>query len=231
MHCLWCDKEMVTEVHWGNILLPDRIKQLCESCEKELDRLDGKELCVKCGRRVDGEGETCGDCRRWEQLSQWQGVLTKNRSVYAYNERMQEMLAKWKYRGDYKLREAFESDLQDTFRKLFSKDYRKRAILVPIPLSKERLYERGFNQAEALIDLLDKPAEQLLTRTHGEKQSKKTRRQRILAKNPFTLIKPTYKPVILIDDIYTTGTTLRHAARTLKNNGCPEVYSLTLARS
>ncbi|SDM21103.1 ComF family protein [Sediminibacillus halophilus] len=230
MHCLWCDKEMVTEVHWGSLLLPDRVTYLCRECEAALEKLDGY-LCNKCGRQVGRGGETCRDCRRWEQLSQWQGVLTQNRSVYVYNERMRVMLAKWKYRGDYKLREVFGIGLQDTFRKAFSKHLRKQAVLVPIPLSEERLYERGFNQSEAIIDVLGKPAEQLLTRTHGEKQSKKTRRQRIHTENPFTLIKPTDKPVILIDDIYTTGTTLRHAARTLKSHGCPEVYSLTLARS
>ncbi|WP_153463187.1 ComF family protein [Sediminibacillus terrae] len=230
MHCLWCDEEVVPEVHWGNLLLPDRITHLCGKCEAALEKLEGN-LCDKCGRHVDREGETCRDCRRWEQLSQWEGVLTRNRSVYTYNGRMQTMLAKWKYRGDYKLREAFEHEFRDTFHQVFTRDFRKRATLVPIPLSEERLCERGFNQAAALIDLLGKPAEQLLTRTHGEKQSKKTRRERIFTENPFTLTRPTDKPVILIDDIYTTGTTLRHAARTLKNQGCPEVFSLTLARS
>ncbi|WP_053218569.1 ComF family protein [Virgibacillus senegalensis] len=230
MHCLWCDQEIVNETHWGNVLLPDRVKYLCVRCESMLEKLDGA-LCVKCSRPVKQGGETCQDCRRWEKLDQWKGALKQNRSVYAYNKGMQEMLAKWKYRGDYKLREAFQVDFQASYRNAFSSDLRKHAMLVPIPLSEERLYERGFNQAVALIELLDKSASPLLSRIHGEKQSKKSRRQRIQTENPFSIVETTDKPVILIDDIYTTGTTLRHAARTLKTNGSPEVYSFTLVRS
>src|SRR5690625_1097913 len=76
------------------------------------------------------------------------------------------------------------------------------------------------------------PAENkdILTRIHSEKQSKKTRSERLSADNPFVAAKKVNKPVILVDDIYTTGTTLRHAATLLKEQGCPEVYAYTLIR-
>jgi len=94
----------------------------------------------------------------------------------------------------------------------------------------ERLQERGFNQAEVLAAFLPIENRSLLTRIHSEKQSKMTRSERISTKNPFEIVGHINKKVILVDDIYTTGRTLRHAATLLKEHGCPQVYAYTLIR-
>ncbi|MFD1020297.1 ComF family protein [Thalassobacillus hwangdonensis] len=141
---------------------------------------------------------------------------------------MQELIAKWKYRGDYMLVHAFEEMWKARTMAHFSQ---QECIYVPIPLSEERLQERGFNQAEALARFLPSPPRNLLSRAHSEKQSKKKRQERITSANPFSLNEKVSKPVVLVDDIYTTGITLRHAAKLLKENGCPKVYSLSLIRS
>lgn len=102
-----------------------------------------------------------------------------------------------------------------------------------IPLSNERLMERGFNQAQALTDLLGLNTVELLTRLHTEKQSKKSREERISLAQVFQVTKPDLlkqKSILIVDDIYTTGSTLRHAAKALKTAGATEVSSITLAR-
>ncbi|MGM0805787.1 MAG: ComF family protein [Bacillota bacterium] len=143
---------------------------------------------------------------------------------------MKEMIAKLKYRGDAEVVNAFYPVLSSDFKK-FSRD----AILVPIPLSEERHYERGFNQAELLTRGIKKPVEYLLKRkTHEEKQSKKTREERLSQKeNPFEVVdslKVKDQKIILVDDVYTTGSTLRYAAKVLIKAGAKEVSSITLAR-
>ncbi|MGA4718537.1 ComF family protein [Fictibacillus nanhaiensis] len=143
---------------------------------------------------------------------------------------MKEMIAKLKYRGDAEIVKAFYPVLSSEFKKI-SHD----AIIVPIPLSDERHYERGFNQAELLARGIQKPVEQLLKRkTHEEKQSKKTREERLSQKkNPFEVIdsvKVKDQKVILVDDVYTTGSTLRYAVKVLIEGGAKEVSSITLAR-
>ncbi|WP_339213858.1 phosphoribosyltransferase family protein [Ornithinibacillus sp. FSL M8-0202] len=141
---------------------------------------------------------------------------------------MQDIIAKWKYRGDYELGTVFEESYTTYFQKAFASI--KNAVIIPIPLSMERLQERCFNQAEMLASFLSLKKMNILSRTHGEKQSKKSRNERIYSENPFILQEKLNNPVILVDDIYTTGTTLRHAAKLLKDAGCPEVYSYTLIR-
>src|SRR5699024_4570268 len=104
-------------------------------------------------------------------------------------------------------------------------------VVIPIPLSAERTIERGINQADMLAHFLKAPKRNILTRLHTEKQSKKGRAERIFAKNTLKLLERVNKSVILIDDIYTIVTTLRHVIKILVKNGCQEVYTYTLVRS
>ena len=223
MTCLWCDKELILETTWSNLFLPSEKQYLCEKCGSQLELLTGQR-CRRCSRIT--EEIVCSDCQTWE--SRGDDPLCLNHSVFAYNERMQEMIAKWKYRGDYILGQAFQKSFLRSFKKKFRQH--KKYEVIPIPLSKERIKERGFNQAEMLASFITPNYQQLLTRVHGEKQSKKTRKERMDAKNPFKLTKALNNPVILVDDIYTTGTTLRFAADVLKQSGCPIVYGYTLIR-
>ncbi|MDC3416122.1 ComF family protein [Aquibacillus salsiterrae] len=226
MHCLWCDKQIIVEVTWDNFLYPDKPKKLCIECKSQLTKITGA-ICKLCGRK--SEDEQCKDCERWGGNRQWSKVLSFNRSVYSYNPMLQAMIAKWKYRGDYQLVEAFQTDFREAFKQIV-RACPKDTVVVPIPLSDKRRYERAFNQAEALTQLLEVPYQCLLTRREGEKQSKKTRQERLSSTNPFQIIEVVRNPIILIDDIYTTGITIRHAAKCLIDAGCPTVYSFTLAR-
>lgn len=133
-------------------------------------------------------------------------------------------------------------------------------LLVPVPVSDSRLVERGFNQAERLAEMISRrrgvPQLPLLIRTHHTgKQSFKTRAERLAdMKHAFAAsrdskvlssfedllesLNPQDRPlqIIIIDDIYTTGSTIRACAETIirlsASLGCTaEIYSLTWARS
>lgn len=229
MNCLWCDQEIVIKLHWKNVFVPDLQRQICSTCEQHLRVITGP-ICERCGRSF--REKICSDCHLWSQQYN-QDPLEKNVAIFMYNDFLKEVITLWKYRGDYVLVNLFKF----YFRECFLKHYKpiiKDAVIVPIPLSEERLLERRFNQAEALANLLNNRGihiNSLLVRKHSEKQSKKTRTERIHSINPFVALTTIRKPVILIDDLYTTGTTLRHAAKTLRLRGCPAVYSFTLARS
>lgn len=225
-YCLWCDEEIILQITWQNLFHVKGKKIVCTKCEHQLEKISGNR-CEKCSRP---SAETvCYDCIRWNQLYELDDPLTWNYSIYNYNDFMKEVVAQWKYRGDYYLSEIFRESFVQKCKELFSKKM-NQMIFVPIPLSSERLFERGFNQAYVLADFMNGNVQDVLTRVHSEKQSKRTRVERLISKNPFQLEDAINKPVVLVDDIYTTGRTIRHAATLLKREGCPEIYSMTLIR-
>ncbi|MCD7034453.1 ComF family protein [Metabacillus sp. GX 13764] len=175
------------------------------------------------------DNQECSDCFRWNKNREWAGVLTKNISIYQYNEEMKAVLARYKFRGDAELSKLFAGEMNKTYREHF----REAEAAVPIPLSEERLYERGFNQAELLAKQIPIPMLHPLKRISTEKQSKKSRKERLQNLHLFQL---SYaddiqnKHLLLIDDLYTTGFTVRQAAKILLENGASSVSSLTLIR-
>lgn len=202
----------------------------CSSCYQSLVKINDP-VCPSCFR-LQSNQDLCPDCQSWENDPNWKGILQRNVSVYEYNDAMKDVLSIYKFRGDAALAAVFQKDFQTSFKENFHMKTIDAAI--PIPLSPERLYERGFNQAKLLANLLPLPQLEILQRTHHEKQSKKSRQERLSSSNVFSITDHSIieeKNLLLIDDIYTTGTTLRHAAKRLKENGAASVSSLTLIRS
>lgn len=230
--CIICHGDLNPKIGWVQLFSKERNNHTCEECRNKLTEITG-DTCQICGRSFEkGEyafkkGEICYDCIRWEEDPDWHGYLLRNYSLFMYNDFLKEVIGTYKFRGDYVIAQAFSNYIQAKLKPL------KYDQLVPIPLSAERIYERGFNQAEALIKEAGFPPTNLLARTHTEKQSKKSRSDRIHLQQVFSLLPDaivTDQHILLIDDIYTTGSTLRHAAKVLKEAGAASVSSLTLAR-
>ncbi|MFB4165208.1 ComF family protein [Alteribacillus sp. JSM 102045] len=240
-HCIFCGELKNESPSWSTLLPLAPPSLLCERCNNELEEIT-EPGCTLCSRPLL-EKKRCEDCARWEEDPNWEGVLDHNQSLYRYNAHMQEIIAKWKYRGDAVLALIFSENIRQLYLRTYT-DY----IPVPIPLSSKRLQERGFNQSQLLADFTNTrqkwwkrksllPVTSFLERTlHEEKQSKKSRRERLASKqNPFHLSSSTEisissKKFVLFDDIYTTGTTVRKAAQRLKEQGASKVCSITLAR-
>ncbi|GGB43645.1 ComF family protein [Fictibacillus barbaricus] len=234
-YCLYCHQSYTERWSWTDLFGLSIRTLLCLDCEDILELVKG-DICSICGRSFSlfpeqyRQGDCCNDCIRWEENEDWTGILQQNRSLYVYNDFLKEVIAKFKYRGNAELIKAFYPVLKKQYKKIS-----QQAFIIPIPLSEERNYERGFNQAELLARGISNHIALLLERkTHEEKQSKKTRDERLEQKeNPFIVIEPNKvqgQKVLLVDDVYTTGSTLRYAAKVLLEAGAKQVSSITLAR-
>jgi ComF family protein len=164
---------------------------------------------------------------------------------------MKEWLSLFKYRGDERLLQLFAEMLMHAYRKLLEAEDgqgKRYDCITFVPLSEERLLERGFNQAELLALELSKrvgiPVVKLLTRLrHTHKQSFKGRSERLNdlsgafgvdmeAVGKLTMARRTSPiRILLLDDVYTTGSTLHQCALEIrKHSSTAEVYGLTWAR-
>jgi competence protein ComFC len=230
--CLICNGSILSDIGWRAIFSIEKEQYICTTCAGKLEKIEG-DTCRICSRPFRlvadkfRDKDLCHDCHRWEESPEWKNLLAKNNSLFLYNDFLKEVIAKFKYRGDYLLAKVFAQAFKEKLTPMAVD------MFVPIPLSKERQYERGFNQATALLEESGFTPTDILTRIHSEKQSKKSRSERIHLAQVFkvdTGIQLEGKRLVLIDDIYTTGSTLRHAAKLLKKAGAASIQSITLAR-
>ena len=231
-YCLLCFENLSHALGWFSFLVKGEEQLICQECEQKFERIKG-ELCAICGRSLERlapshqEKGMCKDCLRWEE-GPMRGALLQNRSLYVYDDWAKAVLARYKFRGDAILSEIFHKEIRQLYKHL-----PQSCRVIPVPLSSERQYERGFNQAELLAACLPYMKSPLITRVHTEKQSKKTRMERLQTQSPFLLssrIQLEGEHILLVDDVYTTGTTLRQIGKVLREQGAAAVYALTVFR-
>ncbi|MDV6376998.1 ComF family protein [Sporosarcina sp. GW1-11] len=153
-------------------------------------------------------------------------ILDSVHSLYAYNEQARDYLHQFKFMQDIALATVFASELRNVLN-----DPKK--IIVPIPMHPVNKKDRTFAQVDALLEASNIPFTNYLQKTTESVMGEKTRAQRLQMTELFEVLAdiPNSELVfILVDDIYTTGTTLRHAARALKNKGAKRVEAVTLFR-
>ena len=204
-------------------------EKICLKCLPRL-RVVTPPWCMKCGKKIQGDGELCNDCRRKRHN------FDRARTLYEYPTAAPSIY-RFKYKGRQEYAEFFGEEmgkyLGDFIRRM-SPD-----ALIPVPLHRKKLSLRGYNQAACLARALGKsmhlPVDEKLVKrirnTTPMKRLNPMERQNnlkkafIIGRNDVKL----YDRVILVDDIYTTGTTLDEIAALLKAHGVSEVYCVTLA--
>ncbi|WP_052728232.1 ComF family protein [Domibacillus tundrae] len=215
--CLLCENDTAVQSWRG--FFGAKAPVLCNICLNQFEKIDGP-TCEVCSRPMDQKG-ICPDCAAWEK-----NIFISNQSLYHYNEAMKALIARFKYRGDYALAEMFAEDVRAMAKKAACD------LVCAVPLPPSRLAERRFNQSEALIEMAGLPHTPLLARHESDKQSKKSRAERIEAEQTFYPIgNAAGKSILVIDDIYTTGATIRLVAEALGQAGAVSVKSITIARS
>lgn len=214
----------------GEIVMP-KGELICPGCRKELSFVQGP-VCLRCGKElVEKDGEYCLDCRRHQRTTEFGGALLN------YNEVSARSMAQIKYKNR---REYLDFYSEEMVRTLGGKIKAMRAdCLVPVPVHPARKRERGYNQAEELAVRLGRRLS-LPVYPKGLARRKKTAPQKELTpgerlknlEKAFTAeasaLPPRSEGVILIDDIYTTGSTIEACARALKAAGVKRVYFLTV---
>lgn len=219
MTCLLCGSETIALPSWRRLFCNDIEEAVCQGCKGRFE-VAGDAGCIKCG--LPGN-DLCQDCLYWES-TQYSGLIDAGKSLYLYNEAMKSYLHQYKFLQDAALSAVFAADLNRSLKK-------EQSILVPIPMKKENLKERTFPQVDLALDAADLPYLHLLDK-NGDVQGKKSRAGRMAAEGLFSWNGAAVpKRLILVDDLYTTGTTMRHAAKVLKEAGAEEIRVFSLIRA
>lgn len=203
---------------------------VCRKCVGKIQPIS-QPRCMKCGKSLYSETEEyCSDCRNYPHMFD-QGI-----GIYPYNDIMRESIEKYKFHGR---REYTDFYIWSMIK--YGEPYIKRwkpDCIMAIPLHPSRERTRGFNQsaylAKGIGEAFQIPVHSKMKRIEQGRSQKELsaaqRRQNL--KKAFGLA-PGYQPppvVLLVDDVYTTGSTLDAAARILKQAGARKIYFLTLCQ-
>ena len=239
---------MVSKIY--NSLLALFYPQACRICENSVENSSDGTVCRKCWEKThifNGNEILCAKCGAYLRESATpidtfchrcdEHLYDCARAAGIYENALAASILHLK-------REPFAAQ---RLRKLFvsafyNSTFQNANLIIPVPLSKKRYLERGFNQAGILAEILSKDTkitvdEKSLTRKihtpmHRAAMDKKAREMTV--KNAFEvrragLIKN--KIILLVDDVFTSGATVSSCAGVLKKEGAGKVYVLTIART
>lgn len=202
---------------------------ICRECNKKIVKIE-EPFCMKCGKPLrKAEQEYCYDCKKGGH------VFEEGRGLWVHKSPVSDALYAFKYQNRRIYGEIFGRELVENFESYLRK--RQIDLIIPIPLYKKKLRKRGYNQAEILARALSEGTgipmnTRILIRQREtapqKKLNDKERRKNI--RGAFVVLKQVRgKKIVLIDDIYTTGSTLDEAALVLKKAGAQNVCFLTIS--
>ncbi len=206
----------------------------CKLCWSKTRIFTGEEtICRKCGKLHPGkptEIETyCHECDdHFYDIARSAGIYESALSATVLNLKKETFVSK-----------RVQSLIADSFRRA---SFQTPALLVPVPLSKKRVLERGFNQAILITKIISKETgigfdEKSLVRTRHAKvhRAGMDRRGRELSVEKSFEVAENRRfdgeTIILIDDVLASGATVSACAKLLKRKGASKVFVFTLARA
>ncbi|MEG0291567.1 MAG: ComF family protein [Anaerovoracaceae bacterium] len=216
----------------GSAIDKTRDYALCDQCVKKFYWIDNK-TCSKCGKILEEEywRDCCEDCITNDH------IFDKGFTCARYGLYERVVMMEYKYSDKSYIGNKLGDILYDRI-VIEELDFN---VIISIPIHKKRMEKRGFNQAEIMAkrlsyrlgkdvfrDFMIRVIDTVPMKNLGIAE----RRENV--KNSFVLKKEAIKEisgknVLLIDDIYTTGSTFDSAAEVLKKNGANKVYILTFA--
>jgi competence protein ComFC len=201
----------------------------CDDCQRNIV-LISKPYCDFCGIPLHGKASLCLDCQRERPRYR---IL---RSWSTFDPPVQNALHRLKYRHDIGLGDALAVQLSGYVSNLNW----PINLVVPVPLGKRRLYERGYNQ----VGLIARPlslsmniayAPDALTRGRETRSqvglSKFERHANVFGAFHAKQSRVNGRTALLIDDVATTGSTLSSCAEALYAAGAQDVFAVTVARA
>lgn len=226
-------------IHCSNcssLLADDPIPHFCSDCWRAISLMSDAR-CARCDRPFPSSIATtyspnhvCHSC------AERPPSYTKAWTLYPYLSPLQHAIRLFKYQGKVSLAAPLAALMIARLPPLNSVD-----VIIPVPLHIQKLREREFNQSLLLADHIGRhldipvaytnlvrtaptPAQTTLSR----KSRLKNLRRAFAVRRPDAIVN---KRILLIDDVFTTGTTVNECAKALRRAGSADVFAMTLSRT
>lgn len=215
----------------GSIILPKE-KKICRDCEGKIHPIT-EPRCKKCSKPVESDQqEYCFDCLRSKHH------YSRGYAVFTYEDKIKQSILDFKFKGKREYADYYIEAIMTAFAEPLKKqniDY-----ILPVPLHPRKLRIRGFNQAQLLAEGIGKHLkvtvikDGLLRIKYTIPQKKLDDKERLLNLEQAFMLNPNWstclsgKRILIVDDIYTTGSTIEACTNLLLKAGCSAVFFVTV---
>jgi competence protein ComFC len=212
--------------------LPNPTHLLCKDCLSLLELINPTERCTFCfSADCDPAQRLCAECHSRYSILDGMGA------VFDFVGPAASLMKKMKYSNMPYLAEGIGAYMGAQFCRL---DWPMPDLIVPVPITLPHLFQRGYNQsaliADVLAQTLNRPSSKVLKRKSGDfSQAGLNREQRKALKGESFICKKDGcledKIVLIVDDVMTTGSTLRCCAEALQAGFPKKIYALAFCRA
>ena len=223
--CITCERQ----------LRMDPIPYFCDDCWDRITAISGPH-CACCDQPFASKAVTWTAGHRCQPCLQRPPAYDRAWTLYPYTPPLQDAICAFKYRNVVGLAKPLAALMLRALPEGLDAD-----VIVPVPLHSSRLRARGFNQSLLLGDRLGRHLRRPVSTTNlirtvaTEPQTSLTRSERLRNLRRAFMVRHAEvfggRKILLIDDVFTTGTTLNECAKALYSAGAASVSALTLART
>lgn len=205
---------------------------ICKNCKGDMDKI-GTRVCLKCGTPVNGDTQYCLECYGKSR------DFDMARACYVYNSASSKIVSDLKYKKKQYVAKYMAEEMSSRIT-----DFGVMPdIIVPVPITEKRLNKRGFNQSEIIAkelvsllgggvvvrkDLVFRDVDRL-PQAGLSRVERLTNLKGVFSVN--TSQRLTGKTVLVIDDVFTTGSTVGEVVKQLRKLKPKKVYVLTFAKT
>ena len=203
---------------------------ICPDCRKKVNVIK-EPACMKCGKQLENERtEFCSDCRKKRHY------FSQGKAVFVYEGGIRQSMYRFKYSNKREYASFYAKEAAKNYGEWIKR--KGIEVIIPVPMYYWKERERGYNQAAVfarkLGKLCDIPTQcrmvKRIRNTTPQKELNELERKANL-KKAFQLVPNIveYKKILLVDDIYTTGSTIDAVAEVLLLAGAEEVYFVCIS--
>ena len=212
----------------------------CVVCKKPVAHQDSH-ICEECFKSIKIITDMCPVCSG--SLEDGKCVFCVGRKVYIdrniccfdYEDAVKKLISGYKFRGHKRIAKVFSRLFID-----FGIDIPKADIITSVPMTKKKIWKRGYNQSEIFAKELSRQYRLKYLKLLAESKKALVQRELNFTGRFFNILgrytvlnksRILGKSIILVDDIFTTGATINECARVLKEAGAEKIFSITMVRS
>ena len=207
----------------------DKEKRICDNCLEELPYILTLR-CAKCSKPIEYQEQiVCFDCSKKKKH------FEKGWALFLYKEPIASAIHKFKYRNKRDYGILLAKEINKHYEKII-KEY-QFDVIIPVPIHNKRFKVRGYNQAMVIAKVIGSfnniTVNELIIRCKNTKPQKelsdKERYKNLKGAFKLKERNNTFNKILIVDDIYTTGSTIDTCAKLLKedNSNC-KVFFITL---